>query len=146
MNRRLSLLLPVLGLVVAGVGCRPSLDGAWDGNADCTTTGDHPVSALFDEQSDSDLKGQMYIENINVLISLVILRADLDNGEYDAGDDEYSFDLNSDGDSEAEFAVTLEIDDENSDDADGDIDQFADNGDVSQTCNLKLSRVSVTNN
>jgi len=126
--------------------CRPSLDGAWDGTADCTASGAHPVSALFDEQSDGDLKGHLFIENINIVIGFVTLRADIDDGEYDPDDNEYAFDLNSDADDAAEFSVTLEIDDQDADDANGDIDQFGDAGTFSQTCDLDLSRLSEVGN
>lgn len=135
-----------LSTALALSACRPTLDGAFEGRAECTETGSHVVSALFDEQSDSDLRGHLYIENIPFLGADLIIRGDIEDGEYDADNDEYGFDLNTDGDSEPEFAVELELNADDADEAEGDIIGFDDNGDEAQTCNLELDRTSVTNN
>jgi hypothetical protein len=135
-----------LGALLALSACRPTLDGAWEGRAECTETGSHVISALFDEQSDADLRGHWYIENIPFLGAELIVRGDVDDGEYDADNDEYGFDLNTDGDSEPEFAVELEINPDDVDEAEGDIVGFDDAGDEAQTCTFDLDRTSVTNN
>ncbi len=134
---------------LAFTGCRPTLlDGAFDGNADCDNSGNHTISALFDEQRDGDVDGQFYIENIDFFFGAeVTLRANLDNAEYDAEDDEYTFDLQADDDNDPEFSGKLALDADDPDDADGEIDQFdADSGDVVDTCELSLTRVSRTDN
>ncbi len=142
-------LLPILAAFPIGGCARPTLlDGAFDGTLDCTDSGTHTVSALFDEQADGDVDGQMYIEDIAFFGGELTVRADLDGGEYDPDDDEYSFDLQTDDDDAAEFAGTLQIDNDDPDDVTGDVEQFdADQPDeVVQTCDLRLSRVSRTDN
>lgn len=124
--------------------CRPTIDGAWDGDATCDASGRHVVSALFNEQADGDLKGQIYIENIPFFGAELTLRADIDKGEYDADDDEYDFDLEADDEPQRDFQVSMELSGDSADDLRGDIDQFDDDGEVTDTCSLDLSRLSVT--
>ena len=128
--------------LLSAVGCRASLDGAWEGQADCEDTGTHTLSALFNEQDDGDLQGHFYVENIDFLGAELTLRADIDDGEYDPDDNEYRFDLQGDDDGEPEFSGSLEIDDQDPDEVSGDLEQFEDDGDVAQRCSFELDRLS----
>ncbi|MDP2340564.1 MAG: hypothetical protein Q8O67_06385 [Deltaproteobacteria bacterium] len=141
--RRLTAALLLLSVLLGGVGCRPLLDGAWEGEADCTDTGAHRLSGLFNEDADGELEGSIFIEDIDFFGGELTLRTDLDDGEFDADDNDYSFDLQADADAAPEFSGKLELDAEDPDELDGDLDQFDDDGAVTQTCSFALDRVDV---
>lgn len=138
--------LAVLAVLVGAVGCRPTLDGAWQGTVSCPDD-NFPVSLLLDEQEDGDLKGTVYIEQVpGVLGAEFIVKGTLDDGSYDAEDNSYSFDLQGDDDTPPEFSVELELDKDDPDEADGDVRQFDDEGTVLQECTIAIDRLSVTDN
>jgi hypothetical protein len=148
MRRVLSLLaVPVvLVVLVPAIGCRPTLDGAWQGSVVCPDD-NFPVSLLLDEQEDGDLKGTVYIEQVpGVLGAEFIVKGTLDDGSYDPEDNTYSFDLQGDDDTPPEFSVELELDKEDPDEADGDVRQFNDEGTVLQECTITIDRLSVVDN
>jgi hypothetical protein len=148
MRRVFSLLaVPVvLVVLVPAIGCRPTLDGAWQGSVVCPDD-NFPVSLLLDEQEDGDLKGTVYIEQVpGVLGAEFIVKGTLDDGSYDPEDNTYSFDLQGDDDTPPEFSVELELDKEDPDEADGDVRQFNDEGTVLQECTITIDRLSVVDN
>jgi hypothetical protein len=144
--RRVIAPLAVSAFLTAAVGCRPTLDGAWQGTVNCPDD-NFPVSLLLDEQEDGDLKGTVYIEQVpGVLGAEFIVKGTLDDGSYDAEDNTYSFDLQGDDDTPPEFSVELELDSDDPNEADGDVRQFDDEGAVVQECTMAIDRLSVTDN
>ena len=59
--------LAALALVLAATGCRPLLDGGWQGTAACPNEA-YPISAIFNETKDGEVEGVVYIEGINIII------------------------------------------------------------------------------
>ncbi|MBI1945131.1 MAG: hypothetical protein HYS27_05515 [Deltaproteobacteria bacterium] len=133
--------LAALTLVLAALGCRPLLDGGWQGTATCPNEA-YPISAIFNQTNDGEVEGVVYIEGINIIIGDVIARGDIDNGEIDPDDGSISFDLQTDSEPLADFKVDLEYSNDELTELDGDIDQFDDNGELYQSCNLDLDRTS----
>ncbi|MCC7111362.1 MAG: hypothetical protein IT382_18860 [Deltaproteobacteria bacterium] len=142
MLRRLapSALIALLAALAAG-GCRPLLDGGWQGTAACPGEA-FPLSAIFNETQDGEVEGVVYIEGINIIIGDVIARGDIDNGEVDPDDGSFSFDLQTDNEPLADFKVDMEYGNEELSELEGDIDQHDDNGELVQTCDLDLDRTS----
>ena len=144
--RRVLSLFAVCVVLVPAIGCRPTLDGAWQGSVVCPDD-TFPVSLLLDEQEDGDLKGTVYIEQVpGVLGAEFIVKGTLDDGSYDPEDNTYSFDLQGDDDTPPEFSVELELDKDDPDEADGDVRQFNDEGTVLQECTIAIDRLSVVGN
>lgn len=144
--RRLSGLFSALTLVAVAGGCRPTLDGAWDGTVTCPDN-TLPVSLLLDEEQDGDLDGVVYIEQVpGILGAEFIVRGDVDDGQYDPDDNEYTFDLQGDDDAPPEFSVELKLNPDDPDDASGDVRQLNDDGSVVQECEIDIKRLSVTDN
>lgn len=106
-----------------------------------------PVSLLLDEEQDGDLDGVVYIEQVpGILGAEFIVRGDVDDGQYDPDDNEYTFDLQGDDDAPPEFSVELERNPDDPDDASGDVRQLNDDGSVVQECEIDIKRLSVTDN
>lgn len=138
MLRWLAALVLVLGVAA---GCRPLIDGGWQGTATCP--GDaYPISAIFNETKDGDLEGVVYIEGVNILISDVIARGEIDDGAVDPEDGSFSFDLQTDDEPLADFKVDMEYSNDEFTELEGDIDQLDEAGAVAQTCDLDLDRTS----
>ena len=133
--------LVVLSLVLAATGCRPLLDGGWQGTASCPNEA-YPISAILNETKDGEIEGVVYIEGINIIIGDVIARGDIDNGEVNPDDGSFSFDLQTDNEPLADFKVDMEYGNEELSELEGDIDQHDDNGELVQTCDLDLDRTS----
>lgn len=134
--------LTLLALVLAAAsGCRPLLDGGWQGTASCPNEA-YPISAILNETQDGEIEGVVYIEGINILIGDVIARGDIDNGEVDAEDGSFRFDLQTDTEPLADFKVDMEYSNDELTELEGDIDQLDDNGELVQSCNLDLDRTS----
>ena len=134
--------LTLLALALAATaGCRPLIDGGWEGTASCPGQA-YPLSAIFNETKDGDLEGVVYIEGINILIGDVIVRGDIDNGAVDPQDGTFSFDLQTDTEPLADFKVDMEYQNDELSSLEGDIDQLDDNGELAQSCNLDLDRTS----
>ena len=138
MLRSLALLVLVLA---STAGCRPLIDGGWEGTASCPGQA-YPLSAIFNETKDGELEGVVYIEGINIIIGDVIVRGDIDDGAVDPEDGTFSFDLQTDTEPLADFKVDMEYGDEELSSLDGDIYQYDDNGELTQSCNLDLDRTS----
>ena len=133
--------LALLCLLAAAGGCRPLLDGGWEGTAACPGEA-YPISAIFDETKDGEIEGVVYIEGINIIIGDVIVRGDIDNGEVDPDNGSFSFDLQTDTEPLADFTVDMEYNNDELSELTGDIDQIDDNGELVQSCNLDLDRTS----
>lgn len=135
-------LAPVLAIALCAVtGCRPLLDGGWQGTASCPNE-TYPVSAIFNQTNDGEVEGVVYIEGIYVLITNLIVRGEIDNGEIDPEDGNIRFDLQTDGEPLADFKCDLEYSNDELTELDGDIDQIDDNGELVQSCTLDLDRTS----
>lgn len=70
------------------------------------------------------------------------VRADIQDGRFDDG--EYDLDLDTDGNDDREFRVTLAVDDDNPDRVRGDVEQRDDADEVTDRCDLSLKRLSQT--
>lgn len=133
--------LAALALVLAATGCRPLLDGGWQGTAACPNEA-YPISAIFNETKDGEVEGVVYIEGINIIIGDVIVRGEIDDGEIDPDDGSIRFDLQTDSEPLADFTADLEYSDDELTELDGDIDQFDDDAQLVQSCNVDLDRIS----
>lgn len=132
-----------LCLVLVAVGCRPLLDGGWQGTAACPSEA-YPISAILNETNDGDIEGVVYIEGINILIGDVIARGTIDDGEVDPEDGSFRFELQTDSEPLADFTVDLEYGNDELTELEGDIDQLDDAGAVVQTCSVDLDRTTDT--
>ena len=74
--------LVVPSIVLAAIGCRPLLDGGWQGTAACPNEA-YPISAILNETNEGEIEGVVYIEGINIIIGDVIARGTIDDGEVD---------------------------------------------------------------
>ena len=138
MLRSLLLLAVVLA---AAAGCRPLLDGGWQGTASCPGEA-YPLSAIFNENQDGEIEGVVYIEGINILIGDVIARGDIVDGEVDPDDGSFRFELQTDNEPLSEFTVSMEYSNDELTELEGDIDQLDDNAELVQSCNLDLDRTT----
>jgi len=130
----------LLLLIVAVSGCRPLLDGGWEGSANCGTDA-FPISAVINETGEGNLSGVVYIEG---LVFGLIARGDIDDGSFDPQENSYSFDLQTDEDELAEFVVSdLVFSDDQQTELEGDVDVLDENGQTTNTCDLGLERVDV---
>lgn len=128
------LVLPAL------VGCRPLLDGGWEGEAVCD--GDtFPLSAIFNETGDDELEGTVYIEQI---FGGFIAKGTIDNGGFDPDNNSYDFQLQTDDDSTPELDLELELDQDDIDRLEGTAQILNDAGEVQDTCQVDLERVTVS--
>jgi hypothetical protein len=134
-------------VVVASVaGCRPTLDGAWEGTSSCPQNQTYPTSMLVDENSDGEVEGTVFFENVPVLLfATTVVRADITDGAYDADKNEYEFEMQADDDTPVDFDITLEFGEEDENEATGDLRQFDNDGGVFQTCTVSLERLSIDN-
>ncbi|MCC7073353.1 MAG: hypothetical protein IT383_18725 [Deltaproteobacteria bacterium] len=131
--------LVVLSLVLAATGCRPLLDGGWQGTASCPNEA-YPISAILNETKDGEVEGVVYIEGINIIIGDVIARGTIDDGEVDPEDGSFRFELQTDNEPLADFTVDLEYGNDELTELEGHIDQLDDNATVVQTCDVDLER------
>lgn len=132
--------LTVLAVVAAASGCRPLLDGGWDGTATCD--GDvFPLTAVFNEDGEGEVNGTIYIEGF--LLAGFIAKGIIENGERDPDDGTYELQLETDDDDTAEFAVELEYSDDTFEELEGTADILNDEGETVDTCQVELDRVSV---
>ncbi len=122
--------------VAAFSACRPSVSGAWEGEAVCNQTV-LPLSALFAEQSDLEVEGIIYIENFFGFI----VRGDINDGEYDPDDNAVKGDLDTNGDDRPNVEFDFDIDDDDPDSMEGDADILDDNGEVNVRCDAELDRL-----
>ncbi len=133
--------LAVISVLVAATGCRPLLDGGWQGTATCPGEA-YPISAIFNQTKEGEVEGVVYIEGINIIIGDVIARGEIDDGEIDPDDGSISFDLQTDNEPLADFTVDLDYGNDDFTELEGDIDQIDDAGAVVQTCDVDLERTS----
>lgn len=134
-------LLIVTVAVMWTSGCRPLLDGGWEGTATCDGTA-FPISAIFNETGEGDIEGTVYIEGIFGAFG-GIAKGVIENGERDPESGEYDFDLESDGDDAPDLSVEMEYADDEAEELEGTVDRLNENGEVGDTCQLELDRVSV---
>jgi hypothetical protein len=133
------LLILSAAFAILATGCRPLLDGAWEGAATCN--GDaFPLSALFNETGEGDVEGTVYIEGI---FGGFIAKGVVEGGERDPDDGSYEFNLESDGDDTPDFAVEMEYANDDADELEGTVDILNDNAESIDTCELDLDLVSV---
>lgn len=129
----------VLFCAVSTSGCRPLLDGGWEGTSTCN--GDaFPLAAIFNETGEGDVEGTVYIEGI---FGGFIAKGVIENGERDPESGSYEFDLESDGDDTADFSIEMEFADDEAEELEGTVDILNNDGEVADTCQLDLDRVSV---
>jgi hypothetical protein len=128
----------MLIVVVSTVGCRPLLDGGWEGSANCGNDA-FPVSAIFNENGEGEVDGVVYIEGI---FNAFVIRGDVDDGAFDPQDNEYNMDLQTDSDETADFQIDMAYGND-PDELEGDVDVIDDEGQVVDTCQLDLNRVDV---
>lgn len=136
-----AVLTALVAVLATGAGCRPLLDGGWQGTASCPNEA-YPLSAIFNETQDGDIEGVVYIEGISIIIGDVIARGEIDNGAVDPDDGTFSFDLQTDDEPLADFKVDMEYSNDEMSELEGDIEQYDDNAELVQTCDLDLDRVS----
>lgn len=129
----------VLALPVLSVGCRPLLDGGWEGSARCNGD-DLPVSAIFNETDGDELEGTVYIEQIFGLIA----KGTIDGGGFDPESNSYDFQLQTDNDAPPEFDIELEYAKDDIDELEGTAQILNDGGDVQDTCDINLDRVTLS--
>lgn len=139
MHRPAAFLALALASVVAS-GCRPLLDGGWDGTATCN--GDvFPLTAVFNEDGEGEVNGTIYIEGF--IFGGFIAKGVIENGERDPDDGSYDFQLETDDDETAEFDVELEYTDDTFEELEGTADILDEDGETADTCQVDLERVSV---
>lgn len=139
-------LAAVFACTVVGA-CRPTLDGAWEGTANCPGDQNYPTSMLLDENKDAELEGTVFFENVPVLFfATTVVRANISDGAYDVDKNEYVFELQADDDTPVDFDVTLELDSEDPNEGSGEVRQYDNDGEVVQTCTLGIERLSLSGN
>ncbi len=123
---------------VASTACKPPVDGGWDGNADCGSNS-FPLDAILNEDNAGNLDGTIFIQG---LIFNTIAKGVIDNGER-RDDGSYRGDLQTDSDPTPEFSFDFAYDGDDVDTLRGHVDTLDNNGQTTDTCKLKLERVSV---
>ena len=133
--------LPLALLGLAASGCRPLIDGGWDGTARCGNDA-LPLSAVFNESSDGEVNGFVHIEGFSIF-GEIIVKGVIEDGERNPDDGSYEFQLQTDDDQPAEFDVELEYADDDFEELEGRADALNDDGEVTDSCTVDLERVSV---
>jgi hypothetical protein len=143
---RASLVLVVLALAACGDPpvIRPKIDGGWKGTYECGADS-KKVSAIWDEDDEGNLDGEMFIDfQIQFFGNPILLtaRADVKSGDVDEGNYSGIADVLDNATAGVpDFSFDLDMNDD-ADELDGTMDKLNGEGASTETCDAHLERTT----